>query len=695
MQKLGEAFKGRLEYAYHRTNESNIPLIVKNGFIPGSGDMYGKGWYMCYDLESQLRPSMTSYGDGVIKAQIFDKGVLIFDYNISKEMYGSKYTLVDQLVKQGIFANESVVPFFYKEMSRACEGSLSYPPRSAEIAYHCFVRGENPMQYLAGKSKKDYGWGEGNSCLNVKGVPRINKITAIVFSGNHDGNVVVGYSPNTVLPVSYAIIDSKVCRDYQSGNITLDDIEFTSLQDYTIAEERARQARELYERLGALRNSSIISLDLQYTKMTSSEFEDKFRWIARDSKVTNAEIVITKDNKFVFTGGSWDNGLWKGDVFGVKDGRAYEQQPKFKGGIFTTGEFLGEWEFGKFIGGTFNGLWKGRGSKGNGGIWSAPASCWGSDAILYNGSTIMYETKPGSGKYVESDLTPPNFYRSLEGPQVSFSSSKRILLEFDKTFTGNYTVPDGVEVIGDNSFSKCRLKSIVLPNSVKYIGRFAFKECLNLSKVQFGNGLLEIAECAFYRCKSLSSITLPTGLQEIYQGAFIDSGLSSIIIPDSVKSMGTQIFQECKNLSYVKLPSSLKSIPDYTFDACQRLFKVDIPDACQSIGEYAFRNCLKLRTIKLPSQLQEIGASAFALSGIQDIEIPKSVKLIKGAVFQGCDLKTLKLPKFVTTEQFTFSSASINTIIYDGTLSDWDKFKPTLYIYSGIKVKCTDGETTT
>jgi len=694
MRRLGEAFKGRLEFAYHRTNETNIPSIVKNGFIPGYGDMYGKGWYMCYDLESQLNPIMTSYGNGVIKAQIFDKGVLIFDYNVSKELYGSKYTLVDQLIRQGIFPNEAAVPFFYKDMSKACELSFQNPSQSAAIAYHCFVKGANASQYLMGKNPREYSWGEGTSCLNSKGVPRINKITAIVFSGNHDGNVVVGYSPNTVLPVAYAIIDESVCYDYKNGSIGLDDIEFTPLKDYEIAEERARQARELYERLGALRNSSIISLDLRYNKMTAADFEKNFRWIARDSKVTNAEIVIDENGKFLFVGGSWDNGLWQGDQFGVADGRSFDGQPKFKGGVFTKGEFLGDWEFGKFIGGVFKGRWRGRGSKSQGGVWSASPECWDPAAIAYSGSKFLYELKAGSGKFIESELTPPEFYKSLEGPQVQFSPDKKTLIKFDPNFTGTYTIPDGVEEIGDQAFQGCKLKGVIFSNSVKNIGVEAFGNCSNLSKIQFGNGLKKISGYAFYNCISLGQVILPTGLQDIMGHAFESSSLSTIVIPNSVKYLGIRAFNMCDNLSSVKLSNALLGILEATFAECRRLFNVEIPDSCIEIGESAFTRCNKLRTIKLPNRLREIGPNAFYGSGINEIEIPSLVHTVDVFAFAYCNIKTFKMSPISSFSLQAFYNTKLNDFVFNGTLAQLDNEQAYQAVPAGTSIKCKDGEVT-
>lgn len=694
IQKINEAFSGKLEFAYHRTSETNIPSIVKNGFIPGYGDLYGKGWYMCYDLNSQLRSSMTSYGNGVIKTQIFDKGVIIFDYNVSKELFGDKYTIVDQLIRYGIFKTESEVPTFYRGMSKICENTFSNPSYSAHVAQQCFVQGRDPIQLSLGKNTKGYSWGNGTSCLNSKGVPRINKITAIVFSGNHDGNVVVGYSPNTVLPIEYAIIDDKVCNEYSSGIITFSDVQkmFIKLKDYDVAEARAKQARDLYERLGALRNSSIVSLDLQYAKMTSSEFEKEFAWIARDSKVSDAEVVIDPNKKFIFLSGSWDNGTFQGDIFGnVNKKQIWSEQPTFKGGVYKSGEFYGKWEFGRFVNGVFKGFWVGKGSKHNGGIWAAPPECWDPlEAKLYSGAKFTYEIK---GRYIESDLTPPDFYKSLEGPEVNFSDDKKVLVSFDKKFQGEYKVPEGVEKIAANAFYQAQIKSIILPNSLVSIGEKAFFETQNLKIVRFGAGLKEIEGYAFYK-SGITLVNLPLGLEKIGDAAFAFSSISgNVIIPDSVDKLGFGVFTKSE-ISAVKLPKAANIIPGLMFKGCSRLFQVTIPDNYTNIEDKAFEGCKKLRQIKLPSSLTGIGdEGVFRDTGLTSIEIPNKTKYIGIAAFEYChSLNSVKLPKSVLVlERECFDTASNINIQYDGTQADWNNIMKTKIHYgNSLNIICKD-----
>jgi hypothetical protein len=77
-----------------------VESIIKSGFKPGSGDMYGKGLYSTGDWLSQFGGKgngyMDNYGNAIIKYRTPANGILIFDYRVAKKMYGGGYTLVDR-----------------------------------------------------------------------------------------------------------------------------------------------------------------------------------------------------------------------------------------------------------------------------------------------------------------------------------------------------------------------------------------------------------------------------------------------------------------------------------------------------------------------------------------------------------------------------------------------------------------------
>lgn len=147
-----------------------------------------------------------------------------------------------------------------------------------------------------------------------------------------------------------------------------------------------------------------------------------------------------------------------------------------------------------------------------------------------------------------------------------------------------------VTEIGSCVFNKCgNLKSMILPNSVKYICYSAFLDCDNLESINIPNGLNLIREQAFKNCKSLKSIT----------------------IPDSVTSIEKQAFRECSSLESVSLGNGITNIADVTFLECTSLKSVTIPDNVTKIGESAFEGCEKLESLTLGTGITMIEYCAF------------------------------------------------------------------------------------
>lgn len=73
--------------------------------------------------------------------------------------------------------------------------------------------------------------------------------------------------------------------------------------------------------------------------------------------------------------------------------------------------------------------------------------------------------------------------------------------------------------------------------------------------------------------------------------------LTSVTIPDSVKSIESGAFRQCDHLTSITIPNSVTSIGNYAFYDCRILPKVTIPDSVISIGKMAFDGCVNLTSI--------------------------------------------------------------------------------------------------
>lgn len=104
-------------------------------------------------------------------------------------------------------------------------------------------------------------------------------------------------------------------------------------------------------------------------------------------------------------------------------------------------------------------------------------------------------------------------------------------------------------------------ETVVVPKTVRIIGKFAFEDCTNVKTLLFPGALYEIKEHAFLRCTHLETVTLPDKMYAIAEDAFFGcASLESLVIPDGVRSLGSRTFKECVNLKTLTLPDSLSEM---------------------------------------------------------------------------------------------------------------------------------------
>ena len=191
----------------------------------------------------------------------------------------------------------------------------------------------------------------------------------------------------------------------------------------------------------------------------------------------------------------------------------------------------------------------------------------------------------------------------------------------ESAFYGNSALvsailPNRLTVIESSTFKNCHsLVSITLPDSLTTIKGHAFLSCESLPSITFPNTLLSIATMAFFECTGLSGeLVLPSSLQNIGSLCFYGcSGLSGVLtLPESLISMGENCFSQCLGLTGVEFPENLSSIPRYAFCGCTSLSgDLIIPNLCTLIGYEAFANCSNLSSLTIGSSVSNIGCGAF------------------------------------------------------------------------------------
>lgn len=183
---------------------------------------------------------------------------------------------------------------------------------------------------------------------------------------------------------------------------------------------------------------------------------------------------------------------------------------------------------------------------------------------------------------------------------------------FDLTFAPN------LERIEDNAFGRCfALKSVVLPDSVEFIGKCAFIGCGELEKVIIPSKLKEIGDNAFSSDAKLRDIQLPEGLQTIGKYAFSHTKcLEDLILPKSLRTLDVSSFVESGITTATVLGNT--EIKNFSFRSCANLETINILGGATLVYD-AIVDCPSLKTIYLTPAANVEGCAIHDCGSLKDV----------------------------------------------------------------------------
>lgn len=313
--------------------------------------------------------------------------------------------------------------------------------------------------------------------------------------------------------------------------------------------------------------------------------------------------------------------------------------------------------------------------------------------------------------------------KSLTVPFVGYSISEPnkflVMLDNDNISLNELVILGGESII-DYTFDDCNIENIILPNTLKTIGEYAFYYCKNLKKLTIPNSVSEISNYAFVS-KTLTEVIFEENscLTSIPSNAFYNNyNLTKINIPNSVTEIDDSAFCGCSSLETIIInkDSKLEKINYGAFLGCSSLMQFTLPSNVTHIGNYAFRNCNSLVEIYNLSSIdltktnnyyldyysliihqsldeQSIITSTdqysyavldenyylFKLNSVnENVVLPNDINgndyILTTNLFLNNDIMTnITIPKNVTKiQENTFNDKSnLLNVYYNGTVEDW------------------------
>ena len=312
----------------------------------------------------------------------------------------------------------------------------------------------------------------------------------------------------------------------------------------------------------------------------------------------------------------------------------------------------------------------------------------------YNDNSSRFDDP---GKIPPPSPIPPHHYT----PESSFTFD--IPTNTITGFTGLETHVDipptiggvPVEHIGQNAFNNnTTITSVIIPPSVTTIDNGAFYGMTNLTNVTGGENVLSFGNSAFAYCSNLTSVTFHPSVTTIETFAFDACGLSSVVIPMTVTTIGTAPFRQNTALtsitvaslnpnysslngvlfnktqttlvqypagkvgSYV-IPNGVITIADMSFYETPQLSGITIPNSVVTIGIYVFFHCQNMTNVTIGSGVTSIGNGSFGNCPMTSIVIPNSVTSLGQYTFAGSQLVTATIGNGVTNLDLNVFSACV------------------------------------
>lgn len=222
------------------------------------------------------------------------------------------------------------------------------------------------------------------------------------------------------------------------------------------------------------------------------------------------------------------------------------------------------------------------------------------------------------------------------------------------------------------AFERCALSSVELPENISRVAQDAFSAnyiCTGLD--DYGDEI---------RTYTIQDIVLNEGLIEIGSNAFGGAVITSLILPNSLTTIGREAFSGCYQLAEITWPDNKGFTEINGFDNCTSLpdsIFESLPVTVTSIGYQAFSGC-RFSSVSLPGTIETIGERAFAYNyNLKTLTLHEGLQSIGVCAFYSCNgtdngeyMEGLLNATIVVPETVTYIGAGAFSVPYNSYYAD-------------------------
>jgi len=238
------------------------------------------------------------------------------------------------------------------------------------------------------------------------------------------------------------------------------------------------------------------------------------------------------------------------------------------------------------------------------------------------------------------DNTLPVVMSSLEGLPSAEDTSAPVgnLMQAAGEGVSKYTIVDN-RIIADQAYYRNgELGEVEIPLGIVELGQFSFARS-SVTGVEVPVGVREISYGAFYHCDSLERVSLPGSVISVEPKAFsytpwMENFLGGMTVEGNESGDENYLISGGVLVAYrgtdsqAVIPDGVRVIAAEAFQNHGELESVALPDSLTVIGEGAFEGCGNLKALSLGSQVQQVMDRAFEGCGLQQVTLPESVEKV-------------------------------------------------------------------